>query len=83
MTFAEQQREMAERVIREALDIVRIEARLRELSDDAIERAPACAAWCAGRLAGLAPDHIAVALGPGQFDLADGPEMTTWDRRGR
>ena len=47
----EQQAEMADRVIREALDIVRLEGRLAELAADAIERAPAVAAWWSARLA--------------------------------
>jgi hypothetical protein len=49
--LAVQRQQMSDHIIRTALDTVRIEARLRDVASDAIERAAAVAAWCSGRLA--------------------------------
>lgn len=55
MTVAERHEDILQaldrKLVREALDAVRIEARLRELVSDAIERAPAVAAWASGKVA--------------------------------
>jgi hypothetical protein len=50
-TISEQRAAMSTRVVVEALDQVHIEARLRTVVSDAIERAPSLAAWASGRLA--------------------------------
>lgn len=47
----EQQAAMSDRIVSEARDILRLEGRLAELVADAIEQAPAVAAWWASRLA--------------------------------
>lgn len=55
MTVAERHSDILaaldKRLVREALDAVRIAARLQECVSHAIERAPATAAWASGLIA--------------------------------